>query len=59
VRIPWLGAPILPIVNRQYDAGLFQMAGKRLYVNRGWGHLLPIRINCRPEITLFTLARRT
>jgi hypothetical protein len=58
VRIPWLGAPILPIVNRQYDAGLFNVGDKRLYVNRGLGHILPIRINCRPEITVFTLARR-
>lgn len=31
-------------------------AGNRLYVNRGIGFSdLPIRINCRPELTLFTL----
>ena len=32
--------------------------GNRLYVNRGIGFgLLPLRINCMPELTLFTLRR--
>lgn len=35
----------------------FGAAGNRLYVNRGIGFsLLPIRINCRPELTWLTLA---
>jgi hypothetical protein len=35
-------------------------AGNRLYVNRGVGFSkLPLRINCPPEITLFTLRRTT
>ncbi len=30
--------------------------GNRLYINRGIGFSeLPIRINCRPELTVFTL----
>lgn len=33
-------------------------AGNRLYVNRGIGFSsFPVRINCRPELTLFTLQR--
>jgi len=33
-------------------------AGNRLYVNRGIGFsLVPVRIFCRPELTLFTLRR--
>ena len=33
-------------------------AGNRLYVNRGIGFSqLPLRINCPPEITFFTLTR--
>jgi uncharacterized protein len=58
VRIPFIGALRLPIRNRQYDAGLFAVDDKRLYVNRGLGHILPVRFNCRPEITVFTLACR-
>lgn len=31
-------------------------AGNRLYVNRGIGmSAVPIRINCPPELTIFTL----
>ena len=55
VRIPLLGAPLLPVRNRQYDAGLFHLGQQRLYVNRGLGYLRRIRFNCRPEITEFTL----
>lgn len=34
----------------------YGQAGNRLYVNRGIGFsIIPIRINCPPEITLFTL----
>ncbi len=34
----------------------FGEPGNQLYVNRGIGFsVAPIRINCRPEITLFTL----
>ncbi len=58
VRIPFYGAPMLPIHNRQYDAGRFEIGSRRLYVNRGLGHTLPVRFNCRPEITQFILRRR-
>lgn len=58
VRIPFFGAPILPVRHREYDEGLFAVASQRLYVNRGLGYLLRVRFNCRPEITEFTLTRR-
>jgi len=36
--------------------GGFGQAGNRLYVNRGIGFSsFPVRINCRPELTIFTL----
>ena len=57
VNIPLLGPPFLPIKNRQFCAGMFHVYGKSLYVNRGLGRLGRIRFNCRPEITVFTLAR--
>lgn len=55
VRLPLIGSPLLPIKNRQYDAGMFDFQGKTLYVNRGIGRLGRFRFNCRPEITVFTL----
>ena len=31
--------------------------GRRMYINRGIGHLLRVRINARPEVTLFELTK--
>lgn len=54
---PFLPAPILPVKNRRYSQGAFDLAGHRqLYINRGLGHLLRVRFNVRPEVTVFTLA---
>jgi predicted MPP superfamily phosphohydrolase len=58
VRVPLWGALRLPVRNRQYDAGLFTLGERRLYVNRGLGYLVQVRFNCRPEMTLFTLTAR-
>ncbi len=56
VRLPLLGAPILPSLARKYPAGLRQVGNLQLYTNRGIGVIdPPIRINCPPEITLLTL----
>ncbi len=53
---PFLPAPLLPVRNRRYSEGEIPLAdGRRLYINRGLGHLLQVRFNARPEITLFTL----
>ena len=53
---PFLPPPLLPVVNRRYTAGEFSLAGnRRLYINRGVGHLLQVRFNVRPEITAFEL----
>ena len=53
---PFLPPPLVPIKNRRYVAGeVLLPEGRQLYINRGLGHLLPVRFNARPEITLFTL----
>jgi predicted MPP superfamily phosphohydrolase len=42
--------------NKRYTAGEIPLAdGRRLYINRGLGHLIRVRFNVRPEITVFTL----
>lgn len=54
---PFLPPPLLPVKNRRYTSGDFDLRnGRRLYINRGLGHLLQVRFNCRPEITLFRLS---
>lgn len=53
---PFLPPPLLPVQNRLYTAGEISLDdGRRLYINRGLGHLLQVRFNVRPEITSFTL----
>ncbi len=55
---PFLPPPILPVRNKRYSAGEIPLAdGRRLYINRGLGHLIQVRFNVRPEITAFTLRR--
>lgn len=56
VVIPFLGPPVLPRWGRRFPSGLYQVEGMYLYTNRGVGMTSPfVRINCRPEITVFTL----
>jgi len=52
----WTPQKALPRYGRLYPPGLWQVGERLLYTNRGLGFTgPPIRINCRPEITLFTL----
>lgn len=55
-KAPWLRPPILPVRNKRYVAGVYELGGGRqLYINRGIGYLHRVRFNSRPEITVFTL----
>ena len=54
---PFLPPPVLPVRNRRYTAGEFQLTGnRRLYISRGVGHAMPVRFNVRPEVTIFELS---
>jgi predicted MPP superfamily phosphohydrolase len=56
VVIPFFGPPILPYLGRKYPIGLYKVGDMLHYTNRGVGMArLPIRLNCPPEITIFTL----
>ena len=57
VRLPLVGAPIRPYLGEKYVSGLYSLeGGLQLYTNRGLGLIRPpVRLNCRPEITLITL----
>ena len=53
---PFLPPPLLPVRNTRYTCGEFELSGhRRLYVSRGVGHLLRVRFNVRPEVTIFEL----
>lgn len=56
VVLPFYGAPILPYLGRKYPNGLYEIGNMYQYTNRGVGMIdPPVRLNCPPEITLFTL----
>lgn len=60
VVIPLIGPLFVPLPSkyRRYVAGLFEIQGTYLYVNRGIGtSILPIRFNCPPEITVIILRK--
>jgi predicted MPP superfamily phosphohydrolase len=41
--------------NRRFHSGMYEVEGTKLYVNRGLGRVGRVRLNVRPEITVFTL----
>lgn len=58
VRLPLLPPLYLPRFAGRFVAGLYQVGrfNTPLYVNRGIGtSILPVRLACRPEITVITL----
>jgi len=59
VNLPLIGPPVLPWLGQRYPAGLQRVPGSTLqvYTNRGIGVTVPpVRLNCRPEVTLLTLS---
>ncbi len=56
IRLPFLGAMVLPQLGRKYVEGWFRIGHLQLYVNRGIGTVgVPFRLDCPPEITVITL----
>jgi predicted MPP superfamily phosphohydrolase len=56
VRLPFYGALIVPHGVGPYELGYYETPGGPLYVNAGIGtYRIPLRVNCRPEITVVTL----
>lgn len=58
VKPPFLPPPQLPVDNKRYTSGAFELSdNRRMYINRGVGYLHQVRFNARPEITVFKLTR--
>lgn len=56
VRLPFLGALILPVKYPEYDMGWFSRDSRRLFVTAGLGTSLPpLRLLCPPEVVVLTL----
>jgi predicted MPP superfamily phosphohydrolase len=53
---PFLRPPVCPVKNKRYVAGEYDVGGgRRLYINRGLGHIIQARFNARPEVAIFRL----
>jgi uncharacterized protein len=53
---PFVGPLHVPRFARKYPSGRYQIGGMVQYTNRGVGMISPyVRLNCRPEITIFHL----
>src|SRR5262249_19405672 len=57
VNWPGIGRPALGKRARQFAAGLYQVNGSYLYVNKGVGFGFPFRFGVRPEVAVATLRR--
>ncbi len=56
VRIPFYGPVMVPFAVDEYNLGLYHTKAGPLYVNAGIGWFpVPIRFNCRPEITVIEI----
>ena len=56
VRLPGLGALVLPELAEKYPVGLNRVGPLQVYTNRGLGMVTPpVRFRCPPEVTFVTL----
>lgn len=55
INLPWLWKKFTLLENHQFKKGLFKVANKWIYINRGIGSVLPLRCFSPPEILLLTL----
>lgn len=56
LRLPFFGTPFAPVVDKRFVEGLHRWENRWLHISRGVGNLHGLRFNCRPEITLLTVA---
>ncbi len=57
VRLPFVGAPILPALAHHYPLGLMRVDGtdRQVFTTTGVGVNYPVRLNCPPEVALLVL----
>jgi uncharacterized protein len=60
VRMPFMAPLWMPKGCWPYVAGWYESGNSKMYVSRGVGmSMLPIRFNCRPEVTFLTIRPET
>lgn len=56
IGIPFLTRRFAPVQDKRFIKGLHRWENRWLHVSKGVGCLYGVRLNCRPEISLLTLA---
>jgi predicted MPP superfamily phosphohydrolase len=57
VELPFIGhGYFAPVRDHRFISGRYDWEGRQLFITRGVGSLRGIRFNCRPEVSLLTLA---
>lgn len=61
INIPFVGAPVLPVRNKEYSNGLKRSRrGYKVFISKGIGWAIyPVRFNCLPEIAVLELVPDT
>jgi uncharacterized protein len=61
VNLPFIGAPVLPVENKNYSHGLkASRKGTPVFISKGIGWaIFPVRFNCLPEIAVLELCACT
>lgn len=55
LRLPVIGTPFAPVVDKRYVEGLHRWEDRWLYITRGVGNLHGLRFNCRPQVSVLDL----
>jgi uncharacterized protein len=54
--LPLIGAPFAPVRDRRFIAGMYEWNNRRIHITKGIGNVWGLRFNCRPEVSLITVA---
>ncbi len=54
--LPLIGAPFAPIDDPRFLAGMYEWNGRHLHITKGVGNVWGMRFNCRPEVSVITIA---
>lgn len=58
INLPWIWKKFTVLENMHFKKGSFQIGDKWIYVNRGTGGILPLRLFSPPEILSLTLEKQ-
>ena len=48
--------PFAPVADKRYLAGMYRWDKRWMHITKGVGNMWGLRFNCRPEVSLLTLA---